>query len=420
MPQQEKPEFRSPVSEEPFPHPIYEETPKSHMLEPFIVLAKHRNLILWTVAAAAIVSAVISLLLPKAYTANARILPPQESSSIASAMLGQLGPLLGAAAGKDLGLRNPNDMYVAMLHSRTVSDRMIDRFSLLKVYGAKMYVDARHKLDSEVEINVGHDNVISISVEDRDPQRATDMANAYVDELGKLTRTLAVTEAGKRRLFFEQEMKTASDELALAEDALKKTEENTGIIQLDSQAKGMLQAYEELRARVSVKEVEIQGMKSFATKDNPDLIRAEQELEALRVQVARFENGRGGASGSSPSNVSLAKVPGVGLEYVRKMRAVKYRETLYELLTKQYEIARIDEAKEAAIIQVLDKAVVPEKRSWPPRAALVLVSTLLALMVIIPVVFLIEWGKKSSQDPQFTAHWDLLKFYLRGQHSRAK
>lgn len=420
MPQQEKPEFRTPVSEEPFPTPIFEEQHKNHVLEPFIILAKHKNLILLTVAAAAIVSAAISLVLTKSYTANARILPPQESSSIAGAMLGQLGPLLGAAAGKDLGLRNPNDMYVAMLHSRTVSDRLIDRFSLMSVYNKKFRVDARHKLDSEVEITVGRDNVISISVDDRDPQRATDMANAYVEELGKLTRTLAVTEASKRRLFFEQEMNTASDELAQAEDALKKTEESTGIIQLDSQAKGMLQAYEDLRARVSVKEVEIQGMKSFATKDNPDLVRAEQELAALRAQVARFESGRGNAPNSSPSDVALSKVPGVGLEYVRKLRAVKYRETLYELLTKQYEIARIDEAKEAAIIQVLDKAVVPEKRSWPPRAALVIVSTLLALIIILPVVFLIEWGKKSTQDPQFTAHWDLLKFYLRGQHRSSK
>jgi tyrosine-protein kinase Etk/Wzc len=171
---------------------------------------------------------------------------------------------------------------------------------------------------------------------------------------------------------------------------------------------------------VAAKEVEIQGMKSFATKDNPDLVRAEQELAALRTQVARFESAPGSNPKSNPADVSLSKVPGVGLEYVRKLRAMKYRETLFELLTKQYEIARIDESKEAAIIQVLDKAVVPEKRSWPPRTALVTVSTLLALIVIMPVVFLIEWGKKATQDPQFTAHWDLLKFYLRGQHRRPK
>jgi tyrosine-protein kinase Etk/Wzc len=420
MPPQEKPEFRTPVSEEPFPNPLFEEQNKNHVLEPFIILAKHRSLILWTVAGAAIVSAIVSLMLTKAYTAEARILPPQESASIAGAMLGQLSPLIDGAAGKDLGLRNPNDMYVAMLHSRTVSDRMIDRFLLMSVYGKKLRVDARHKLDSEVEITVGRDNVISISVEDRDPQRATDMANAYVEELGKLTRTLAVTEAAKRRLFFEQEMKTASDELALAENELKKTEESTGIIQLDSQARGMLQAYEDMRARVSEKEVEIQGMQSFATKDNPDVVRAEQQLAALRSQLSQFEKGQGKRSNSAASDVSLSKVPGVGLEYVRKLRVVKYRETLLELLTKQYEIARIDESKEAAIIQVLDKAVVPEKRSWPPRTALVTVSTLIAFIVILPVVFLIEWSRKAMQDPQFMAHWDLLKFYLRGQQTRPK
>jgi tyrosine-protein kinase Etk/Wzc len=420
MPQQEKPEIRTPVSDEHYPNPIFEEQQPSQVLEPFIVLAKHRNLIVWTVVTAALVSGVISFLLAKAYTANARILPPQESTSIAGAMLGQLGPLISSAAGKDMGLHNPNDIYVAMLHSRTISDRIIDRFSLMSVYGKKLRVDARHKLDSEVEITVGRDNVISISVEDRDPQRATDMANAYVEELGKLTRTLAVTEAAKRRLFFEQEMKTASDELASAEDALKKTEENTGIIQLDNQAKGMLQAYEEMRARVSAKEVEIEGMKSFATKDNPDLVRAEQELAALRSQLGRFEKGTRNGSTSEPSDVALSRVPGAGLEYVRKLRVVKYRETLLELLTKQYEIARIDESKEAALIQVLDNAVVPEKKSWPPRTALVTVSTLIAFIVVLPLVFLIEWGKKAMQDPHFTAHWDLLKFYLRGQHRRAK
>jgi tyrosine-protein kinase Etk/Wzc len=229
-----------------------------------------------------------------------------------------------------------------------------------------------------------------------------------------------VTEAAKRRLFFEQEMKTASDELALAENELKNTEESTGIIQLDSQARGMLQAYEDMRARVSEKEVEIQGMQSFATKDNPDLVRAEQQLAALRSQLSQFEKGQGKRSNSAASDVSLSKVPGVGLEYVRKLRVVKYRETLLELLTKQYEIARIDESKEAAIIQVLDKAVVPEKRSWPPRTALVTVSTLIAFIVILPVVFLIEWSRKAMQDPQFLAHWDLLKFYLRGQQTRPK
>lgn len=408
MPKQVNAEIRPHATDEGALPPALEQRERTHLLEPFIVLAKHKFLILFTVGGAALLTAVISLLLPKEYTAQARILPPKENTSIASAMLGQFGPLLGVA-GKDLGLHNPNDMYVAMLRSRTVADALIDQFSLMRMYHKKLRVDARKQLDTLTEISAGRDDVISISVEDRDPRRAANIANAYVVELGKLTKTLAVTDAGKRRLFFQGEVKTANDELAAAEDALKQTEEKTGIIQLDSQARVLLEGYADLRAQVAAKEVQIQVMKSFATPENPDLLRAQQELAALRAQLARLESGHGG---TGPS-VALARVPEAGLEYVRKLREVKYREAMFELLLKQYEIARIDEAKDAALVQVLDMAVPPEKRSWPPRTALVLAGTLLALLIAVSVAFVLEWLRKANEDPQFTARLHLLKFYLR-------
>jgi tyrosine-protein kinase Etk/Wzc len=408
MPHQEQAEHQAREPEEVVLAPLVA-SDKSYVLEPLIVVVKRKSLIMTLVVGVAVLTAIVSLLLPKYYTANTKILPPQENTSIASAMLGQLGPLIGAAAGRDLGIRNPNEMYVAMLRSRTVSDNLIDRFSLMTVYREKLRVEAKKRLDTSTEIMAGRDNVISISVEDQDPRRAADMANAYVDELSKLTKTLAVTDAAKRRLFFEREVKAASDELARVEDALKRTEESTGIIQLDGQAKVMLQAFADLRAQMTAKEVQVQAMKSFATPENPDLVRAEQELAALRTQVARFETGRGGAS---TADIALAKVPGAGLEYARKFRDVKYRETLLELLTKQYEIARIDESKDAAIVQVLDKAVPPERRSWPPRTALVVASTLFALLLAVSAAFLLEWLQKANENPQFTARLHLLKFYL--------
>src|SRR5262249_48003076 len=162
------------------------------------------------VAAAAVLSAAVVMIWPQYYAAETKILPPQQSQSIASAMLGQLGqlaPLIGATSGKDLGLRNPNDMYVAMLRSRTIADQLIDRFSLMSVYREKRRVEARRRLNSLTEIEAGKDGVITVSVEDRDPRRATDMANGYVEALEKLTHTLAITEAGKRRVFFESEMR---------------------------------------------------------------------------------------------------------------------------------------------------------------------------------------------------------------------
>jgi capsule polysaccharide export protein KpsE/RkpR len=300
-------------------------------------------------------------------------------------------------------------MYVAMLKSRTVADALIDRFSLMNVYHKKLREETRRRLEDLTQVEAGKDGIISVSVDDRSPARAAEMANAYIDELEKLTRTLAVTDAGKRRIFFEREVKAANDELATAESQLKQTEESTGIIQLDSQAKVMLQAYADLRGQVAAKQVEIQAMRSFATPENPDLIREQQELTALQTQLSRFERGQGNRS---PTDLALEKVPGAGLEYVRKLREVKYRETLFELLAKQYEAARIDEARDASVIQVMDKAVTPEKRSWPKRGLFVLAVTLFALLVGILLAYVTEGFKRTKEDPQFAAKWHLLKAYL--------
>ncbi len=396
---------------------VLTEEEKTHFLEPLIVLARRKFFILWFVLGAALVSAVVVLLLPSYYTATTKILPPQQNQSMSAAMLSQLGqlaPLIGAA-GKDLGIRNPNDMYVAMLRSRTVADNMIKHFNLMSVYRAKTLMDARKELENATEIVAGKDGIISLSVEDRSADRAAQMANAYIEELETLTRTLAVTDAGKRRFFFEREVKTVSDELATAELSLKQTEESTGIIQLDSQSKVMLQAYADLRAQVGLKQVQVQSMRSFATAENPDLLRAEQELKALQSQLGRFERGQGGRSSA---DLALDKVPGAGLEYVRKLREVKYRETLFELLARQYEAARIDEARDASIIQALDQAIPPEKRSWPKRTLIVLTATLLAFLLAIVAVYVEAGFERIKEDPHSAARWQLFRMYLlSGRHA---
>lgn len=390
---------------------------KTHFLEPLIVLARRKFFILWFVLGAALLSVVVSLLLPVYFTATTKILPPQQNQSMSSAMLNQLGalaPLIGAA-GKDLGIRNPNDMYVAMLRSRTVADILIKRFSLMSVYRAKTLMDARKGLENATEIVAGKDGIISVSVEDRSPDRAAQIANAYIEELENLTRTLAVTDAGKRRLFFDREVKAASDELATAELSLKQTEESTGIIQLDSQSKVMLQAYADLRAQVGLKQVQVQSMRSFATPENPDLLRAEQELKALQSQLGRFERGQGS---HSAADLALNKVPGAGLEYVRKLREVKYRETLFELLARQYEAARIDEARDASVVQALDQAVPPERKSWPKRSIIVLTVTLLAFLLAVVAVYIEAALERIKEDPHSAARWQLLRMYLlSGRHA---
>jgi tyrosine-protein kinase Etk/Wzc len=392
-------------------------SPEMRLLSALIVLAKRKRLIMKVIACGALLGIAAALLLPRKFAATARIMPPQQNQSIASSMLGQLGPL-AAMAGRDLGLRNPSDLYIAILHSRTIADALISRFSLMQVYGKSRIEDARKRLDEVSEISAGRESMISIVVHDRDPQRAADIANAYVEELQKVTQTLGVTEAGRRRLFYEQEVQKASGELASAEQALKRVQETTGVIQLDSQSKAMIEGLMTLRAQVMAKEAQVQSMRTFATAENPDLVRAEQELTAMKSEYAGLERGKGG---SSLSDVPLEKVPSAGLAYLRRLRELKYRESLLEILTKQYEIARIDEGKEAATIQVLDPAVRPgvEVRTWSFRLAVGMVILGFAFLLAIVLALLAESLAQARNNPEYSTQIQSLKFWLarRGRSS---
>ncbi|HKF23245.1 MAG TPA: Wzz/FepE/Etk N-terminal domain-containing protein [Candidatus Angelobacter sp.] len=390
-----------------------EEEKDLSLFDPLIVLAKRRVFIFKFVGVGMVLGAAIALLLPVRYSATIRIMPPQSGQSSALAMLGQLGqlaPLLGAS-GKDIGVRSSTDLYIYMLRSRTVADDLIQQFSLLQVYKKKMMKDARKRLESLTEITAGKEGGISISVEDSDPQRVADLANAYVRELQDLTRTLAVTEASRRRVFFEQEVQQARDDLSKAELDLKQTQLTTGVLQLDSQSKAMLEGFMTLRAQVAAKEAQVESMRSFATPENPDLLRAENELAALRSQLSRFERGEGGGT---MGDVALEKVPAAGLEYLRKLREVKYREALFEMLAKQYEIARIDEAKDASIIQVLDPALRPEAqiRTWPIRLMIAALIILFSLAIAVILAFLAEKLERMQEHSQYFARMQVLKYHL--------
>jgi tyrosine-protein kinase Etk/Wzc len=363
------------------------------LLDLLIVLAKYKKLILGLPFAAAVLTAGITLLMPNIYTATTRILPPQQQQSTAAAMLGQLGALAGAAGGS-LGIKNPNDLYVGMLKSRTVADNLIGQFKLQALYKKKTMVETYRALDKVSSITAGKDGIISIEVDDENPKRAADMANAYVDELYKLTQNLAVTEASQRRLFFEKQLKKAKDELAGAEVAFKQTQEKTGVLQIDAQGKAMIEAVGAIRAQIAAKEVEMGALRTFATEQNPDYLRAQQELIGLRAQLGKYE--KGGESDLLPTG----KLPEAGLENIRKLRDVKYYETLYELLAKQYEMSRVDEARDASIIQVLDKAVSPDRKSKPKRAVTVILTAVVIGILAILIAFLRESLGKARQNPE--------------------
>ena len=355
---------------------------KVSLLDILVLLAGRKRFLVRFVLGAAVLGTVVAFLLPVRYEAKVTLLPPSQNSSVGSSLLGQLGNLgsLGSLASlTGLSMKNPADMYLAFLTSRTVEDAMINRFDLMKEYHEKRISDTRKELERRTTAAAGtKDGLIRLSIEDRDPKRAAELANGYVEEFRKLSASLAITEAARRRLFFGLQLQDAKDNLTKAEEAMRKTQQSTGVLQIDSQARSLIEAAAILRGQVVAKQVQIQSMQSFAADDNPELILAKQQLAALESQLQKVA----GSATDTGSDINLSKgrVTESGMEYVRRYRDLKYHETVYELLAKEFEVAKLDEAREGSIIQVVDAAVPPDKRSFPPRMLIVIGVTILAFL----------------------------------------
>ena len=293
-----------------------------NLLDLLIVLAKHKAMILKVTLGAALLAVGVTLLMSNVYTGTARILPPQQSQSSASALLGQLGGLAGLAGGA-MGIKNPADIYLAMLKSRTLMGKIANRFGLQQIYEAKTLTDTLKALERNSIFTAGKDGVITVEVSDLDPKRAADMANAFVEELAKLMQNFALTDASQKRIFFDQQMKQAQDKLTNAE-------------------------------------------------------------------------------------IHLDKTPNTNLQYMDAVRNVKYQEAVWEILAKQFEMSKLDEAKDFPLIQVLDQATPPENKSKPKRSMIVILATLLAFFLAVLLAFVRESVLRAKQQPEQAERMQIL------------
>jgi tyrosine-protein kinase Etk/Wzc len=380
------------------------------LIEVLIILAQRKALILKLLLAAIVLAAIVSLILPNMYTATTTILPPQQSQSALTAMLGQLTSI-ARLSDADLDFNNPADLFIGMLKSRVLEDGLIDRFDLRKVYRVKHYQDARKQLERLSYIIAEREGLISISVTDREPSRAAGLANGYVEELHSLNSGLAVSEASQRRIFYQEKLDGEREQLSLAEVALKQAQEKTGLLQPDAQSRTIIQSVADMRAQVAMHEVQLQAMRTYATAENPQVKRAERELAGLRAQLGKMERDTG-EIGNGNLEVPTRQLPQAELEYIRRQRDTKYHEALYEFLTKQLEAARIDEAKDAVLVQVVDKAVPPEKRSGPRRTLIVLITGATVFLLSCLGVFVAEIIRRKQQDPYDRARLVLLRHTL--------
>lgn len=301
-----------------------------NLLDLLIVLARHKKMIAKVTLAAALLAIGYSLSLTNIYTASTKILPPQQSQSSASAMLAQLGGLAGMA-GSSLGIKNPNDLYVAMLKSRNITEKIVKRFGLQEVYEQETLTGTLKALDGSTVISSGKDGMITVEVSDKDPRLAANVANAFIEELNRLLQTYSLTDASQKRTFFEQQLRQAKDKLTDAE-------------------------------------------------------------------------------------LTLDKTPNTSLKYPDALRNLKYQEALWEILAKQFEMSKLDEAKDFPLIQILDKATSPEKKSRPKRSQIVMLATLVAFFFAVIWAFIREALARSNGDPEQAARLGKLRELLRWRH----
>lgn len=376
------------------------EPPDGSLLEFLTPLARAWRRLLLVPLLVGAVSVGVSYLVPKTYQATTRLLTQQQPSSAAASALASLGAL-GALSGLSLGGRNPADMYVSLMHSDNATDRLIDQFDLFRVYDVTERWQARRELANSTAIAVGKkDGLISVSVEDESPQRAADIANQYVEELRRLTTELAITEAQQRRLFFERQLEQARDRLAEAQAALQAS--GFTVEALKAEPKAAADSYARLRAELTAAEVRLQAMRSSFADTAPEVRTLQGTVAALRTQLSRSEASRDPAE--------------LGPDYVSKYREFKYRETLYELVAQQFELARVDESREGALIQIVDVASPPERKLRPKRSLYGIFAAVGAF------VLLAGWtiaGARIRQaehsDPTTYARWQAFRRAFRGR-----
>jgi uncharacterized protein involved in exopolysaccharide biosynthesis len=343
----------------------------------------HRKWFIAKVTGIAMLAGVaLALALPARYTTTTKIMTPQQTqSSAAMMMMNQLaatgGGSMAAIAAGGLGLRNPDDVYIGLLNSRPIADAIIQKYDLAKVYRARDLTAARGELGDNTKISAEKSGFIAVSVTDRDRKRAADLANAYTEQLRGLTKSLAVTEASQRALFYEEQLKEAKEALVAAEVSFQQVQQSKGLVQPEDQAKAMIEGIATLRAEVMAKQVQIRALRSFSTDRNPELQLAENQFSSLQAALTQMEE-RSHTSGFS--NLGLEDVPVAGIDFLNAEHELLYRQTLFDLLIKQYDAAKLDEAKDATIIQVVEPAIPPDRKASPHRAQIVLIFMVLGFL----------------------------------------
>jgi tyrosine-protein kinase Etk/Wzc len=394
-----------------------------NVLDVLLMILKRTKLIAAITIILPILVVIIMLLMTPVYLSPARLLIPVSG---ASSTLAQFASAAGALGGLGNAGGPTSDMYADLLKSISILDNTLDKFGLIEFYkkdrlwGLGRFLSynrdqARERLSDLLTItNDPTTGLIDFGVEDYDTKKSAEMSNFLVDQLTTTVNRLAFTDAGKRRQFFEVQLRTAHENLGKAEEAMKQFQERTGALQLDDQTSAMLQGIANLEATAAAKEVQLNVMKTYATENNPDMKKLQQELEALTDQLKKLEV----KTSSYYPNVILptGQIPSIGAEYLRKKRDYLFQETLYNLLLQQYESSKLDEARDSLAVQVVDRAIPAEKPVRPKKVLVAILSVGVSFFIAIFVAIVLGVIERSAEDPDnkakldsISAHFDFLK-----------
>lgn len=384
-----------------------------------IILAKRKKLILTITLSVAVIAFILTLFKTTFYQAEISIFPSHKQEiSMATQMMSQIG-IFSDRGGGDL--YNNQRLFVELIKSRTVTDRLMNRFNIKKAKGTEDTEDARRDFLKRIKITpdftdkkgfkLNESPLMKISVKDQNPQRAADIANAIVEELNIFVNDIAISKVSQRRLFFEKQLKQASDALIASEGDIMMFQERTGVLKVEDQTSMVIEKIANLQAQITAQEIQLQVMQSYSTASNPDVQRIEETVKALKKELTKLENKN---SGSKDLLIPTGSIPSVGLKYKRLFRELKFNEALYEIIIKQYEAAKLDEAKDATLIQVIDKAVPPKKKGSVRKLgrAKAATITVLAFLLSCLIAFAMEYKERASGNKEFNVRIKTLWRYL--------
>lgn len=376
------------------------------LIDYIALLLRHKKMISAVTGAAFILSVLVSLLLPVRYTGTVHILPPQDNGGFPGDLLNQADNLFGnLLAGLKKG-KVSAELYAGILQSRTVADALVAKFNLKKLYDFDYIEDVYKKLDERTTIQIDNKSrIISISVEDHDRLRAADMANAYAEALDSINRSISATEGQKKRQFLESRLTAVKKDLEHAENALKAFQEEHHLIEPKDQAAASIEMAAKIKGEIIAAQTELKILRQFGTEKQNEAVMLKAQIAGLEQQLSIIEAGSSAEKNKAQSQtgdthelfIPIGDMPQLGLQLSRLSREAKVQEKVFELVTTQFEIAKMEEARDMPVVQVLDRALPPEKKSYPRRMSMVLLNTFTFFIIAVVLALAVDFAQRFRQ-----------------------